>query len=120
MSELRIIELLEGLCGERLSSYTLSPAEKGTGRPARWVNLKAAGANVNLDLRHKEQMASRVKAYCADLIERFEDQVAAAIRSVQHDADGEGGRGGGPGRRRAWAVAAGPAQVLFVAACSGS
>lgn len=85
LSELRIIELLEGLC-ESMGSYTLVPPGEGT--PARWASLKSAGVNQNFNMPHIENLQKRLKTYCADLIEQFEDQVAHAIRATEHDADG--------------------------------
>jgi hypothetical protein len=80
VSELRALELLEGLCDAGLDKFSLAAdgrwAAGGGGAPAG----DAAAVH-----REKEDR-KRLRHACADLVERWEDALSAALREGRLDA----------------------------------
>ncbi|GAB4816567.1 hypothetical protein N2152v2_003613 [Parachlorella kessleri] len=94
LSELRVIELLEGLCSA-MNDYEFVPANKSgssgsSSSEARWARSSELGVNRNFDLNKMRLREDQrlLGSYCSDLVERHEDEVAAAIRAAKVDADG--------------------------------
>lgn len=89
-SELRAVELLDGLC-DRMRDYALvSPQGKKT---VYWLKVKGEGAgdttNVTRSGYDEENAKSkRLEAYCGSLIEEFEEEVYAGIMKGGFDTQG--------------------------------
>jgi hypothetical protein len=103
VSELRAVELLDGVC-DAMDSYQLAPADEEAGTEARWVlsaeflaarAVEAASASESADgggggggggahaapSEHQVKEERRVlRNSCADIVERWEEDLAAAIR----------------------------------------
>ena len=81
-SELRVVELLDGLCS-KMADYALwTPEEEG--RPAQWVRVSGdrrheeAAADETLQGAKAKVLSREIEGFCAVLIESAEDEVRAA------------------------------------------
>lgn len=81
-SELRALELLDGLC-DTMHHYVLQKREKKpegeeSKSPRRWT--KEHSAKVGMSKAEKKEHGRRLFNYCAGLVEEFEDDIADQIR----------------------------------------
>ncbi|KAG2451700.1 hypothetical protein HYH02_003480 [Chlamydomonas schloesseri] len=89
-SELRAVELLDGLC-ERMRDYALvSPTGKKT---KFWLKVKGEGAastaNVTRSVGQEEDSKSkRLEAYCGTLVEEYEEDIYEGIMKGGFDSEG--------------------------------
>lgn len=88
-SELRALELLDGLC-DSMHQYVLQKRDKkpegeGTKMPTRWT--KEHSAKIGMSKAEKKEHGRRLFNYCAGLVEEFEDDIASQIRQ-ELTADG--------------------------------
>ncbi|XP_024526693.1 protein seele-like [Selaginella moellendorffii] len=74
LSELRVLELLEGVCS-RVKDYTL---DKATGE---WIKLSNSGNRNEDEKREAEVHSKEIAVYCGRLLEKHEDELASTIRS---------------------------------------
>eukprot|EP00884_Botryococcus_braunii_P014551 jgi/Botrbrau1/23097/Bobra.0243s0034.1 len=86
MSELRVLELLEGLCDSMLEyEFAASPATNDT--PAQWQWVKSSESKLvgwtRLDKAEKLTRRKELEFYCARLVEVHEDTISAAVRKPE-------------------------------------
>jgi hypothetical protein len=80
VSELRALELLEGLCDAGLDTFSLAA-------DGRWAAGAAGAAAGDAAAVHREKEdRKRLRHACADLVERWEDALSAALREGRLDA----------------------------------
>ncbi|KAG2485716.1 hypothetical protein HYH03_015600 [Edaphochlamys debaryana] len=89
-SELRAVELLDGLCGSMRDYGLVSPQGKKT---KYWLKVKGEGSkstdNVTRYSRDEEDARSkRLEAYCGTLVEEFEEELYEGIMKGGFDTQG--------------------------------
>ncbi|KAG2441852.1 hypothetical protein HXX76_003460 [Chlamydomonas incerta] len=89
-SELRAVELLDGLC-ERMRDYALvSPTGKKT---KFWLKVKGEGAASTANVtrtpgQEEDSKSKRLEAYCGTLVEEYEEEVYDGIMKGGFDSEG--------------------------------
>lgn len=85
MSELRLVELLDGMCNSMIE-YELAPTASGLENGTVWQWLKPKKGQGNnpksqkLDKQQLKRQQKQLQNYCASLIDRFEDDISAALQ----------------------------------------
>ena len=88
VSELRAIELLEGLCNG-MEKYQIVPPGIPTGLPERWARSTDAAALATAPKPSTQELKGQrrtLKNACSDIVGRWEDDLAVAIRDGKADA----------------------------------
>ncbi|XP_058098629.1 uncharacterized protein LOC131243348 [Magnolia sinica] len=75
VSELRVVELLDGLC-EKMQDYTLEKLDSGK---QEWVKVDDWNS-LNTDKREARAHAKEMSSYCGRLLEDTEDDLAELIK----------------------------------------
>ena len=85
VSELRFVELLDGMCNS-MTEYELAPTASGLNNGTVWLWLKPKKGKGNnpksqkLDKQQLKRQQKQLQNYCASLIDRFEDDISAALQ----------------------------------------
>lgn len=75
VSELRVVELLDGLC-EKMQDYTL---DKSDSTRHEWVKVDDWG-NLTIDKQEARAYSKDISSYCGRLLEETEDKLAELIK----------------------------------------
>eukprot|EP01018_Ginkgo_biloba_P007912 Gb_26038 [translate_table: standard] len=78
VSELRVVELLDGLC-DRMKDYTLNKTDSGK---AKWIKVEDWNSAVlNIDKQEADAYAKDMSTFCGRLLEQTEEELAEKIKS---------------------------------------
>lgn len=75
VSELRVVELLDGLC-DKMQDYTL---EKIDSKRQEWIKVKS-WENLTINKQEARAHAKDMSSYCGRLLEETEDELAELIK----------------------------------------
>ncbi|GIM13745.1 hypothetical protein Vretimale_16808, partial [Volvox reticuliferus] len=89
-SELRAVELLDGLCNNMRDYSLVSPLGKKT---KFWLKVKGEGAGntgavTRAQREEEDEKSKRLEAYCGTLIEEFEEEIYEGIMKGGFDSHG--------------------------------
>ncbi|XP_050377365.1 uncharacterized protein LOC126794646 isoform X2 [Argentina anserina] len=76
VSELRVVELLDGLC-DKMQDYTLSN-KRDSNRPV-WIKVRDWD-NLTIDKQEAKAYSKDISTYCGRLLEETEDEIAELIK----------------------------------------
>ncbi|GLJ12738.1 hypothetical protein SUGI_0196900 [Cryptomeria japonica] len=85
VSELRVVELLDGLC-ERMKDYTL---DKATSSKGNWIKIEDwERAELNIEKQEAKAHSKDISSFCGRLLEKTEEELAEKIKSGTVSVDG--------------------------------
>jgi len=90
LSELRMVELLEGLCGRmKLYTWGSTKVDEGAALQQGWTLKQKAVRDISLGISRAEEKVKQkeLASYCGRLIEEHEDELVEAIQKEKFDEE---------------------------------